>query len=236
VGASVRGVKTPGATYVPTVPGWEHSVANLSRVPVVSAALGSLAGLPAIEVTAAHFSVMVKEQAQVFVAGPPLVKAATGDDIDKEPLGGWREATRSGSVDAAVDSEEEALELLCRVLTYLPSNVWQLPPRGATGDDPGRTEPELRSLVPREPRPFDIRQLFTSVADEGSVTEIAAAHARAAVGVLARLDGWPVVFLGTDSWFDGVACRRQQHTSWCAWSISPTRFTSLPCRSWTIQG
>ncbi|MFT7602005.1 MAG: acetyl-CoA carboxylase carboxyltransferase component [Acidimicrobiales bacterium] len=203
VGASVRGVKTQGATYVPTVPGWEYSVANLSRVPVVSAALGALAGLPAIEVTASHFSVMVKEQAQVFVAGPPLVKAASRVEIDKESLGGWREATRSGSVDAAVDSEEEALALLCRVLAYLPSNVWQLPPRGSTDDDPGRTDPELRSLVPRGPRPLDIRKLFASVADEGSVTEIAAAHARAAVGVLARLDGWPVIFLGTDSWVDG---------------------------------
>ena len=90
VGASVRGLKTLGATYVPTVPGWEYSVANLSRVPVVSAAFGSLAGLPAIEVTASHFSVMVKEQAQVFVAGPPLIKAAGGVEIDKESLGGWQ--------------------------------------------------------------------------------------------------------------------------------------------------
>lgn len=203
VGASVRGVKSVGATYVPNVPGWEHSVANLSRVPVVSAALGSLAGLPAIEVTAAHFSVMVKEQAQVFVAGPPLVKAASGVDIDKESLGGWREATRSGSVDAAVDSEEEALILVRRVLGYLPSNVWQLPPRTVPDDDPARTDPDLRSLVPREPRPFDVRRLLASVADEDSITEVAAQHARAAVGVLARLDGWPVVMLGTDSRFDG---------------------------------
>jgi acetyl-CoA carboxylase carboxyltransferase component len=204
VGASVRGVKALGATYVPTVPGWEYSVANLSRVPVVSAALGSLAGLPAIEVTASHFSVMVKEQAQVFVAGPPLVKPATGEDIDKESLGGWAEATRSGSVDAAVDTEEEALALIRRVLGYLPSNVWQLPPRAEDrADDPGRTDPSLRSLVPRNPRPYDVRHLFNSVADHGSVTEIASNHARAAVVALARLDGWPVVFLGTDSRFDG---------------------------------
>ncbi len=203
VGASVRGVKTMGATYVPTVPGWEWSVANLSRVPVVSAAMGSLAGLPAIEVTAAHFSVMVKGQAQVFVAGPPLVKAASGVDIDKESLGGWQEATRSGSVDAAVDTEEEALELLRRVLGYLPSNVWELPPRATPADDPAREDPSLRTLVPRSRRPVDTRRLFGSVADAGSVTEIAAAHARAAVGALARLDGYPVIFLGTDGRFDG---------------------------------
>ena len=203
VGASVRGVKTLGATYVPTVPGWEYSVANLSRVPVLAAALGALAGLPAIEVTASHFSVMVKGQAQVFVAGPPLVKAASGVEIDKESLGGWQEATRSGSVDAAVDTEEEALVLLKRVLGYLPANVWALPPRVEPADNPNRTDPTLRSLVPRSRRPVDTRRLFAAVADEGSVTEIAASHARAAVGALARLDGWPVVFLGTDSRFDG---------------------------------
>jgi acetyl-CoA carboxylase carboxyltransferase component len=203
VGASVRTVKSIGATYVPNVPGWEYSVANLSRVPVVAAALGSLAGQPALEVTATHFSVMVKGQAQVFVAGPPLVKAASGVDIDKESLGGWREATRSGSVDAAVDTEEEALALLRRVLGYLPSNVWQLPPRAEPSDDPHRTDPSLRSLVPRARRPFDVRRLFAAVADEGSVTEIASAHARAAVVGLARLDGCPVVFLGTDSRIDG---------------------------------
>ena len=203
VGASVRGVKTQGVTHVPNVAGWEYSVANLSRVPVVSAAFGSLAGLPAIEVTASHFSVMVKGRSQVFVAGPPLVKAASGVEIDKESLGGWKEATRSGSVDAAVDSEEEALALLRRVLGYLPSNVWQLPPCRESTDDPDRADPALRSLMPRARRPYDVRRLFASVADEGSVTEIASAHARAAVGALARLDGRPVVFLGTDSRFDG---------------------------------
>ena len=202
-GASVRGLKSIGATYVPTVPGWEYSVANLSRVPVVAAALGALAGLPAIEVTATHFSVMVKGQAQIFVAGPPLIKAASGVEIDKEALGGWKEATRSGSVDAAVDTEDEALALVRRVLGYLPSNVWQLPPRAEPGDDPDRTDAALRSLVPRTRRPIDIRRLFASVADAGSITEIAAGHARAAVVALARLDGWPVVFMGTDSRIDG---------------------------------
>ncbi|MGE0728582.1 MAG: acyl-CoA carboxylase subunit beta [Acidimicrobiia bacterium] len=209
VGASVRGLKSMGATYVPSVPGWEWSVANLSRVPVVSAALGSLAGLPAIEVTAAHFSVMVKGQAHVFVAGPPLVKAASGVDIDKESLGGWQEATRNGAVDAAVDTEEEALALLRRVLGYLPTNVWELPPRSAAADSPGRTDPALRTLVPGRRRPYDVRRLFESVADAGSVTEIAPLHARAAVGALARLDGYPVVFLGNDGRFDGGGLSRE---------------------------
>lgn len=234
VGASVRGVKTLGATYLPDVPGWDYSVANLSRVPVVSAAMGSLAGLPAIEVTASHFSVMVKGQSQVFVAGPPLVKAASGVDIDKESLGGWQEATRSGSVDAAVDTEEEALALLRRVLGYLPSNVWQLPPCTEPTDDPDRSDPALRSLVPRARRPCDVRRLFASVADEGSVTEIASAHARAAVGALARLDGGLWCSSGQTAASTGVGSLPQLRTRSSDSSISPTPSTSRSSRSWTI--
>lgn len=233
VGASVRGVKTLGATYLPTVPGWEQSVANLSRVPVVAAALGALAGLPAIEVTASHFSVMVKGQAQVFVAGPPLVRAASGVEIDKESLGGWQEATRSGSVDAAVDTEDEALALLRRVLGYLPSNVWQLPPRAAPADDPNRADPALRALVPRARRPYDVRRLFESVADRGSVTEVAAAHARAAVVALARLDGWPVVLMGTDGRIDGGGLSAAAADKVVRFVDRPTRSTSPSWPSWT---
>ncbi|MFN0027744.1 MAG: carboxyl transferase domain-containing protein, partial [Acidimicrobiales bacterium] len=203
-GASVRSIEAIGATYVPLIPGYEVSVANLSRVPVVAAALGPLAGLPAIEVTASHFSVMVKGQAQVFIAGPPLVEAATRSPIDKETLGGWEVATRCGSVDNAVDTELEALEIIGRFLSYLPSNVWQLPPRAVPHDDPARTDPTLRSLVPRNRRPHDVRRLFNSVADEGSVLEIAPNHARAVVAALARLDGYPVVCVATDARFDGA--------------------------------
>ena len=74
---------------------------------------------------------------------------------------------------------------------------------GSSIDDPNRTDPTLRSLVPPGRRPVDTRRLFASVADEASLTEIAASHARAAVGALARLAGWPVIYLGTDSRFDG---------------------------------
>ncbi|MEZ5407140.1 MAG: carboxyl transferase domain-containing protein, partial [Acidimicrobiales bacterium] len=94
-------------------------------------------------------------------------------------------------------------DLIRRVLGYLPSNVWQLPPRAEPTDDPERTDPSLRSLVPRRPRPIDTRRLFASVADEGSVTELAPAYGRAAMVALARLDGYPVVFVGTDARVDG---------------------------------
>ena len=142
-------------------------------------------------------------RSQVFVAGPPLVKAASGVDIDKESLGGWQEATRSGSVDAAVDTEDEALALLRRVLGYLPSNVWQLPPWAEPSDDADRTDPALRSLVPRAPGPSTCAGCSPASPTRGRSPRSPPAHARATVVALARLDGRPVVFLGTDSRIDG---------------------------------
>src|SRR2546421_3544449 len=87
-GGSVKSLETMGLTYVPFIPGWELAVENLSRVPVVAAALGPVAGLGAARVVASHFSVIVRDTAQLFVAGPPVVGAAVGGTPRKEEPGG----------------------------------------------------------------------------------------------------------------------------------------------------
>jgi acetyl-CoA carboxylase carboxyltransferase component len=202
-GGSVKSIEKLGVSYVSEIIGWEYAIANLSTVPVVSAALGPVAGLPAAEVPTSHFSVMVKGAAQVFAAGPPLVEAATGQAISKEELGGWAVATRAGTVDNAVDTEEEALDQIRTFLSYLPSHVWQLPPVQASTDDPQRRDEELRNLVPQTRRPFDVRVLIHSICDTGSVFEIARNFGRAVVGTLARLDGHPVAVVGADPRYDG---------------------------------
>src|SRR5919106_5497507 len=98
-GGSVRSLEEMGFTYVPLVPGFELTTANLSRVPVVAAALGPVAGLGAARVVASHFSVIVQGTAQLFVAGPPVVAAAMGESPDKEELGGGRVGVGAGAVD-----------------------------------------------------------------------------------------------------------------------------------------
>jgi len=95
-GGSVKSLEDMGHTYVPFIPGWELAVENLSTVPVVAAALGPVAGLGAARVVASHFSVIVRDSAQLFVAGPPVVAAAMGESPDKEELGGARAQTRAG--------------------------------------------------------------------------------------------------------------------------------------------
>ena len=81
----------------------------MNEVPVVSGAMGPVAGFPAGRLVASHFSVMVKETSQVMVGGPALVKRALGVSLTKEELGGWKIHTRSGIVDNVAETEEAAL-------------------------------------------------------------------------------------------------------------------------------
>ena len=84
---------------------------QLSTVPVVNMLLGSVVGIGAAKAVLGHFSVMVRDIAQLFVAGPPVVSHAMGYDITKEDLGGWHIHCRNGSVDNLAETEEEAVAM-----------------------------------------------------------------------------------------------------------------------------
>jgi len=199
-GGSVKTNAALRRSYVPAIPDWEVSVELLSSVPVVAAALGPVAGLGAARVAASHFSVMVRGTSQVFVAGPPVVRRAFDREIDKEALGGAHiHARGSGAVDNEAASEDDALAQLRRFLSYLPTSVWEMPPRAAPADDPERREEELLSLVPRDRRkPHDARRLAELVLDRGSLFEIGRWFGRPLVTALGRLDGIPVGVLAND--------------------------------------
>ena len=199
-GGSVKTLETLGRTYVPANPGWDLVVDNYSRVPVAAACLGPVAGLGAARVAHAHFSVMVKGLSQLFVAGPPVVKAGMGEDMEKEQLGGSDiHARGSGAVDNVVDSEAEALEQVRRFLSYLPSSAWEAPPRGPAGDDPNRRDPWLLEAVPRSRRQaYDMRRILAAVFDQGSLFELARHFGGSLITALGRLDGYPVAVLAGD--------------------------------------
>ncbi|HVF73785.1 MAG TPA: carboxyl transferase domain-containing protein [Acidimicrobiales bacterium] len=203
-GGSVKSLESMGRTYVPFNPGWDWVVANLATVPVVSLALGSVAGLGAARVVTSHFSVMVKGTSQVFVAGPPVV-ARLGEEVDKETLGGSHVHARNGVVDAEAASEDEAFELARRFLAYLPSSVHDAPPRGPQADDPERRDDWLIGAVPKNRRSaFKIRPVIESLVDAGSFFEMGKLWGRSAVTGLARLDGWPVAVLASDPYHYGA--------------------------------
>ncbi|MDH3679253.1 MAG: propionyl-CoA carboxylase [Acidimicrobiia bacterium] len=207
-GGSVRGFEEIGRTYLPdgnefTLP----DVELLNTVPVVSAVLGSVAGLPAVNACMAHWNVMVEGTSQIFPGGPPVVKAALGYDIAKEELGGPEIHTRiSGCVDNLAGSEEEALAMIKRFLSYLPSSVHEMAPFVETDDPIDRIAPELRELVPDNPRRIhDARKLIDVVVDDGSFFEIAPNYGRARITGLARIGGYPIGLMSNDPRFHGGA-------------------------------
>ena len=199
-GGSVKNIETKGHTLLPGYDGrkWVYMLQNLSLVPVVSLALGSTAGLGAARVAASHYSVIVKDTAQMFVAGPPVV-ARIGQKLEKNELGGSGIHTRIGAIDDEAASEADAFERTRRFLSYLPPNVHELPPRGARDDDPNRREEWLLSAIPRERRRvYKMRQIVDAVFDKGSFFEIGRMWGRSMVTGFARLDGWPVAVMAND--------------------------------------
>ncbi len=198
-GGSVKSLEDMGFTYVPFVPGFELTAANLSRVPVVAAALGPVAGLGAARVVASHFSVIVKGSAQLFVAGPPVVAAAMGETPDKEELGGARAQAKAGAVDNIAADEDDALDQLKRFLSFLPTSVWEPAPITSATDPTDRREDELLAIVPRDRRkPYDTRRILELVFDSGSVFEMGRFYGRSLIVGLARLGGRPVGVMASD--------------------------------------
>ena len=207
-GGSVRTFEEVGRTYLPDGNAWTmHDVRLLSLVPTVSAVLGSVAGLPAVNACLAHFSVMVKDISQIFPGGPPVVKAALGIEITKEELGGDHIHTRiSGCIDNLAETEADAFDQIRRFLSFLPPSVNEPAPRGSADDDPERAEEALLSIVPRNRRQtYDARKLIGMVVDCGSFFEIAPLFGRARIIGLARVDGYPVAVMANNPRFNGGA-------------------------------
>jgi acetyl-CoA carboxylase carboxyltransferase component len=202
-GGSVAGARgksaAPSQESVNAPPRFQSIMQAMATAPVVSCALGAVAGLPAARLVASHFALMTRQTSQVLIAGPALVERATGEKLTKQELGGARVHERSGVVDAVADDEKHAFELVRRFLSYLPTNVWEAAPVAKCDDPPERRELELRAIVPRERRrTYKMRRLLELVLDRGSFFEIGAGFGRGLVCGLARLAGQPVCVLAND--------------------------------------
>lgn len=198
-GGSVTSMDDLGYAYVPVNPAWDHVVNNMGRVPVVAACLGSVAGLGAARVASSHFSVMVEDISQLFIAGPLIVKYGMGQDLTKEELGGVQVHRSSGAIDNVVKTEQEAFEQIKSFLSYLPSNVWKLPPIIESSDSINRREEELISIIPKNRRqPYKVRKILQMVFDKQSIFEMGRYYGGDTVTGFARLKGHPVGFLAND--------------------------------------
>jgi len=145
---------------------------------------------------------MVKDIAQLFVAGPPVVSHAMGYDVTKEDLGDWRIHCRNGSVDNLAETEEEAMAQTKRFLSYLPSSVFEAPPvlPPSTDDPPDRREDELFTIVPRKrTTTFDMRRAIRLMADRDSFFEIGPLWGTDQIVGFVRFNGYPMGVTASDS-------------------------------------
>ena len=187
-GTSGKGQSLPGPVNAPAR---FRSVAEaMAKVPVATAALGAVAGLPAGRLVASHFSVMSKTTAQILTAGPAVVERAMGEQKTKEELGGWKVHTKNGTVDNGADDEEACLEEIKHFLSYMPDNIEQLAPVIDCADPIDRTDEALVDIVPKDRRQgFEMRRIIRSVVDENSFFEMGAGYGRSQITGLAYLNG-----------------------------------------------
>jgi acetyl-CoA carboxylase carboxyltransferase component len=143
-------------------------------IPQISVIMGPCAGGAVYSPALTDFIIMVKDTSNMFVTGPDVVKTVTHEQVTFEELGGALvHAAKSGVAHFAADGEEDAIFLVQKLLSYLPSNNLEEPPFVHTEDDPLRTDETLDTLVPEEPnKPYDMREVITRIVDDGEFFEV----------------------------------------------------------------
>ncbi|MER6024981.1 acyl-CoA carboxylase subunit beta [Streptomyces sp. NPDC001851] len=173
---------------------FRRNVAASGVIPQISVMLGPCAGGAAYSPALTDFVFMVRETAQMFITGPDVVQAVTGEKITHNGLGGAEpHATASGVCHFAYDDETECLEDVRFLISLLPSNNRELPPAAPSADPADRRTEALCDLVPAEPgRSYDVRDVIAELVDDGEYFEVHEGWARNVVCALARLDGHTV--------------------------------------------
>jgi acetyl-CoA carboxylase carboxyltransferase component len=163
-------------------------------IPQIAALLGPCAAGTAYIPGLADFVPMVKGRGSMALAGPHLVRAAIGEDVTQEELGGSRiHCRKSGVGDMEVESDEECIERIKQYLSYFPQHCEEPPPRRPSTDPPDRTEESLIDVLPESNRkPYDMYEVIERIVDDGQWLDIKGQWAKTIITCLARFDGRPV--------------------------------------------
>ncbi len=163
-------------------------------IPQISAILGPCAGGAVYSPAITDFTIMVKDTSYMFVTGPDVIRTVTHEEVTKEELGGpMTHNATSGVAHFIARDDPECLSLIRELLSFLPSNNLEDPPRRPTSDPPDRTDAELDRIVPAESNlPYDIKEIIHRVVDDGYFFEVQEHYAQNIVVGFARLDGRPV--------------------------------------------
>ena len=160
-------------------------------VPQISAIMGPCAGGAVYSPAITDFVLMVQNSSYMFITGPDVIRTVTGEEVSREELGGAAtHSSRSGIAHLVTPDDESCLAQTRELLSFLPSNNMESPPRKESKDPIDRVEPDLEHMVPGEPdQPYDIKRVIVAVVDDGYFFEIQAEFAPNIVIGFARLNG-----------------------------------------------
>src|SRR5437868_2673589 len=167
-------------------------------IPQISLIMGPCAGGAVYSPAMTDFIFMVKETSHMFITGPDVIKTVTGEEVDFESLGGaMSHNSKSGVAHFASDGEDQCLADTRYLLSFLPQNNLEIPPRVQPADDPLRQDEELDGVVPDNPnKPYDMRDVVRLIVDDGEFFEVHEHFARNIICGFARLDGYAVGIVG----------------------------------------
>ncbi len=162
-------------------------------IPQISAILGPCAGGAVYSPAITDFIFMTRETSYMFVTGPDVIKTVTHEDVTKQELGGaMTHNAKSGVAHFVAQDDAECLAMIRELLSYLPSNNVDDPPRRVSNDPWNRAEKALDSIVPEDPqKPYDMKDVIHAVADDGQFFEVHEHFAQNLVIGFARFDGRP---------------------------------------------
>jgi acetyl-CoA/propionyl-CoA carboxylase len=160
-------------------------------VPQITLSMGPCAGGAVYSPAITDFVIMVDKVSHMFVTGPEVVKTALGEDVTFEELGGAiTHAKYSGVAHFVAKDEYECMDIVKKLLSYLPQNNMEDPPLVPTTDDPNRTDSKLAAVVPENPyEPYDIKEIVTSILDNNEFFEVHELWATSVVVGFGRLNG-----------------------------------------------
>lgn len=163
-------------------------------IPQISVVMGPCAGGAVYSPAITDFIFMVKGTGQMYITGPAVIKSVTGEEVGFEELGGAiTHASKTGNCHFVADNDQQCLEMVRRLLTFLPQNNTEMPPDIDTGDDPDRADEELLTIIPDSPaRVYDMKQILNKIVDNGDFMEVHGRFGRTLIVGFARLGGHSV--------------------------------------------
>jgi len=173
-------------------------------IPQISVVMGPCAGGAVYSPAITDFIFMVKGTGQMYITGPAVIKSVTGEEVGFEELGGAiTHASKTGNCHFVADNDQQCLEMVRRLLTFLPQNNTDIPPYINTGDDPNRADEELLTVIPDSPaRVYDMKQVLSRVIDNGDFMEVHGRFGRTLIVGFARLGGHSVGIVAQQPMFN----------------------------------